>query len=262
MEFKDHFSGHAGDYARYRPDYPAALFEFLAQALPARECAWDAGTGNGQAALGLVPYFDRIIATDPSAEQIRRAPLHDKIEYFVASAESTDIPSHSVDLITVAQALHWFRFEPFFAEVRRVLKPEGLLAVWCYGACRVNPAVDRIVHHYYANIVGPFWPPERRYIDEQYRSVPFPMVELPAPDFTMKQEWNLEEFVGYLRTWSATRAYERRFGEDPLRIVHRALAKAWGAPAIPQVVRWPLSLRLGRVTAPIAVRRGAENRDA
>jgi len=254
MEFKDHFSGHADDYARYRPNYPAALFEFLAQSVPERELAWDAGTGNGQAALGLTPYFDRIIATDPSAEQVRHAPPHDKIHYFVAPAERTDIPSHTVNLVTVAQALHWFRFEPFFAEVRRVLKPDGLLAAWCYGLSRINPAVDRIVHHYYRNVVGPCWPPERRYIDEKYQTVPFPMVELPAPEFTMKEEWDLNDFIGYLRTWSATREFQRKNEEDPLRMVHRALARAWGEPEARLAVRWPLYLRLGRVTAPIAVR--------
>jgi len=252
VKYKDHFSGHADDYARHRPNYPAALFEFLAQAVPMRELAWDAGTGNGQAAMGLTPYFDRVIATDPSAEQIRHARLHKKINYFVAAAERTNIPSRSVDLITVAQALHWFDLERFFAEGRRVLKPDGLLAVWCYGLSRVNPPVDRIVHHYYTNVVGPYWPPERHYIDEKYQTVPFPMVELPAPEFFMKEKWDLNDFLGYLRTWSATREFQRANEEDPLLIVNRALAKAWGAAEVHHTVRWPLYLRLGRVTAPIA----------
>ena len=254
MSFKDHFSGHADDYARYRPDYPAALFEFLAQSVPEHELAWDAATGNGQAALGLIPYFDRIIATDASAEQVRHATPHKKIGYFVAPAERTDIPSRAVDLVTVAQALHWFRFEAFFAEIRRVLKPDGLLAVWCYGLSRINPAVDRVVHHYYMNVVGSCWPPERRYIDEKYQTVPFPMAELPAPEFHMEKEWDLNDFIGYLRTWSATREFQRKNEEDPLRMIHRALAKAWGEAEARLAVRWPIYLRLGRVTAPTATR--------
>jgi SAM-dependent methyltransferase len=254
MEFKDHFSGHADDYARYRPNYPAALFEFLAQAPPERELAWDAGTGNGQAALGLAPYFDRIIATDASAEQIRHAPAHKKIEYFAAPAERTGIPSRAVDLVTVAQALHWFRFEPFFAEVRRVLKPDGLLAIWCYGLSRINPEVDRVVHHYYMNVVGPYWPPERHYIDEKYRTVPFPLAELPAPEFTMKEEWDLNDLIGYLRTWSATREFQRKNQEDPLPMIRRALARAWGEPETRLAICWPIYLRLGKVTAPMATR--------
>jgi len=172
----------------------------------------------------------------------------------VATAETTDIPSHTVDLVTVAQALHWFDLERFFAEVRRVLKPEGLLAAWCYGLSRVNPAVDRIVHHYYMNVVGSYWPPERHYIDGQYQTLPFPMAEQPAPEFHIKQEWDLSDFIGYLRTWSATREFQRKNEEDPLLIVNRALAKAWGGAEVRHMVRWPIYLRLGRVTPPMAVR--------
>ncbi len=247
MNFKDHFSGHAGDYARYRPDYPDALFEFLAKSVKAHELAWDCGTGNGQAALGLAGYFDRVIATDPSQAQLRNAVRHKNIEYFTAPAEQTEIPSRSVDLITVAQALHWFHFDAFYREASRVLKPDGLLAAWCYGLSRINPDVDKVVHHYYKNIVGAYWPPERHYIDEKYRTVPFPFLELPVPEFYMKAEWDMNDLIGYLHTWSATRLCERKNEQNPIDIVRRALARAWGPETARLTVRWPIYLRLGRV---------------
>ncbi len=247
MKFKDHFSGHAGDYARYRPDYPDALFEFLAKSAKAHELAWDCGTGNGQAALGLADYFDRVIATDPSQAQIRNAVRHKKIEYFAVPAEQTGIPSRSVDLITVAQALHWFRFDAFYQEASRVLKPDGLLAAWCYGLSRINPGVDKVVHHYYKNVVGAYWPPERHYIDEKYRTLPFPLLELPAPEFYMKAEWDMNDLIGYLYTWSATQLCQRKNEQNPIDIVRRALARAWGPETTRQTVRWPIYLRLGRV---------------
>ena len=251
MKFKDHFSSHAGDYARYRPDYPGELFEFLANTVTSRETAWDCGTGNGQAALGLAAYFDRVLASDPSAEQIRQAVPHEKISYFVSPAEITTIPARSIDLITVAQALHWLDFAAFYREVRRVLKPDGWLAVWCYGLTRINPAVDEAVQHYYTNIVGSYWPPERRYIDEKYQTIPFPLFEMPAPEYQMKAEWDLNDFMGYLNTWSATRRFRQAKDQDPLDLVRGILVKTWGKTGLRQTVRWPLYLRLGRVTASV-----------
>ena len=247
MNFKDHFSRHASDYARYRPEYPVALYEFLAQSVKRHELAWDCGTGNGQAALGLAQYFDRVIATDPSAEQIRNAAPHEKINYVVAPAEQTEIPSRSVDLITVAQAVHWFDMERFYQEARRVLKPDGTLVLWCYGLSRINPAIDQVVQHYYTNIVGPYWPPERRFIDEKYQTIPFPFVEFPAPEFYMKAEWDLNEFMGYLHTWSATQRFQQKNEQNPLDIVHRLLVKTWGEPQTRQTVRWPVYLRMGQM---------------
>ena len=251
MKFNDHFSEQAVDYARYRPDYPEALFAFLANSVPQHELAWDCGTGNGQAARGLVGYFDRVIATDPSQTQIRNAVPHEKIDYFVAPAEKTDIPSHSVDLVTVAQALHWFRFDPFYEEVSRVLKPGGVLGVWCYGLSRITPDIDKVVHHYYKDIVGPYWPAERRYIDEKYRTIPFPFVELPTPELYMRAEWDMNDLIGYLQTWSATQLCQQKNNQNPIDIIRRALTKAWGREDARLTVRWPLYLRIGRTTAPV-----------
>ncbi|MBI3545534.1 MAG: class I SAM-dependent methyltransferase [Gammaproteobacteria bacterium] len=248
MKFQDHFSHHADDYARYRPNYPAALFEFLAQTAAQHEMAWDCGTGNGQAALALAAHFDRVIATDASAQQIRNATAHEKIDYLVTPAEQTDLASRSVDLITVAQALHWFRLEAFYQEARRVLKPAGAIAAWCYGLSRINPEVDKVVQHYYANIVGPYWPSERHYIDEKYQSLPFPFAEIPTPEFYIKIEWDLNEFISYLLTWSASQRFEQKNQQNPIHIVHRLLAKAWGPEQERRVIRWPIYLRLGKVS--------------
>lgn len=246
MSFKDHFSKQADDYAKYRPVYPRELFEYLAGLAPGRELAWDCGTGNGQAALGLVEFFDRVIATDPSEAQIRNAEAHPKVDYGVAPAEATGIASGSVDLITVAQALHWFDHDRFAKEVRRVLKPGGVLAAWCYGLNEIAPEIDPIVRHYYSEVVGPYWPPERRFIDERYASIPFALPEFPAPEFAIRADWKLDEFIGYLNTWSATRRFCQAEGRDPLPALRAELAAAWGPDAAPRRVRWPVYLRVGR----------------
>ncbi|MBI3896712.1 MAG: class I SAM-dependent methyltransferase [Gammaproteobacteria bacterium] len=246
MSFHDHFSGHAGAYAKYRPDYPPALFDYLATVAPARALAWDVGTGSGQAALGLVPFFQHIVASDPSAEQIEQAQPHPQVTYVVAAAEQSSLPAHSVDLITVAQAIHWFDFARFYAEVRRVLKPDGRLAVFGYGLNEITPAIDAIMLRYYRDIVGPYWPPERRYLDEQYATLPFPFTELRTPSFRLQQSWDLAAFRGYLATWSATQGYLRERGSDPLALIDAALINAWGTPTIARRVTWPLYLRVGR----------------
>jgi ubiquinone/menaquinone biosynthesis C-methylase UbiE len=249
MNFKDHFSRHAGDYVRYRPEYPDSLFDFLGKAVKHHELAWDSGTGNGQAARGLAAHFDRVIATDPSAEQIHHAVPHEKITYLVAAAEHSEIPSHTVDLITVAQAVHWFDLPRFYQEARRVLKPDGALAVWCYGLTQITPEIDAVVQHYYNNIVGPFWPPQRRYIDEKYETLLFPFVEFPVPEMQMKVQWNLHEFTGYLQTWSATKRFIEKHDQNPLDLVHPLLEKSWGDSGKRQTVHWPTHLRLGRMSA-------------
>lgn len=249
MNFKDHFSRHAGDYVRYRPEYPDSLFDFLGKAVNHHELAWDSGTGNGQAARGLAAHFYRVIATDPSAEQIHHAVPHEKITYLVAAAEHSEIPSHSVDLITVAQAVHWFDLPRFYQEARRVLKPDGALAVWCYGLTQITPEIDTVVQHFYNNIVGPFWPPQRRYIDEKYETLPFPFVEFPVPEMPMKVQWNLREFLGYLQTWSATNRFIEKHDQNPLDLVHALLEKSWSDSGKRHTVRWPIHLRLGKMSA-------------
>ena len=174
MSFVDHFSRLAQDYARYRPQYPAALFDYIASLTIDHDRAWDVGTGNGQAAIGLARHFDRVIATDPSANQIANAIPHERISYRISSAEETDIESQSIDVATTAQAIHWFDFDRFYAEVRRVLKPGGVIVAWCYHQADIEPRIDQLLAHYYYEVLGGYWSPRLHFVEERYRTIPFP----------------------------------------------------------------------------------------
>ena len=247
MPFRDHFSKQARDYARYRPGYPDALFDFLAEQAPARELAWDCGTGSGQAAIQLARRFKRVIATDASPEQIEHALPHAGVEYRVEPAEHTSLESGSVDLVTVGVAVHWFEFEPFYAEVRRVAKPGGLLAVWTYHLPETCPAVDRVVEKYYFEVLRGYWPERIRYLDQRYRTLPFPFKELQAPDFFIEMDWDLHDLLGFLGSWSATRRYLEKKGAGALDESWREFEAAWGQPDEKRLVRWPLHVRVGRI---------------
>ncbi len=246
MGFEDHFSRHAQAYAAHRPRYPQALFAHLVSLAPGRERAWDCGTGNGQAAVGLAPHFREVIATDASPEQIASAAPHERVTYAVAPAEKSGIDSASTDLVTVAQAAHWFDLPGFYAEVNRVLKPRGVLALWCYGLFRISPAVDPLLHRYYNDVVGPYWPAQRRFIDEQYQTLPFPFNTTATPPFSMEVHWDLDEVKAYLRTWSATQRFQAAVGGDALADIESALACAWGEPTDKKRIVWPVYLRAGR----------------
>jgi SAM-dependent methyltransferase len=246
VQFKDHFSGHAAAYADARPGYPEALFEWLAKLTSGHETAWDCGTGNGQAALGLARHYRQVIATDPSREQIANAFPGERINYRVAPAEAPDLSPQSVDLVTVAQAVHWFDRPKFYAEVQRVLKPGGAIAVWCYGVCTITPEIDALLRDFYDETVGPYWPPERRLIDTAYRSIEFPFSEIAAPIFNMEQRWDLPQFLAYLGTWSAVQRYLKQNGYDPLLEFGRNLRGIWGTPDARRELHWPLHLRVGR----------------
>ncbi|BCR03448.1 methyltransferase [Desulfuromonas versatilis] len=247
MAFKDHFSAQAGHYSKFRPHYPRTLFEFLASLAPARSRAWDCGTGSGQAAIGLAEFFSEVIATDASEKQIANAHTHPGVRYRVAPAEASGLETASVDLVTVAQALHWFDLDKFYAEVRRVLRSGGILAAWTYDLFGITPQVDAVVHHYYREIVGPYWPTERKWVEQQYRTIPFPFEERPAPTFNLTAEWELTDLLGMLRTWSATRICLETTGSDPVLLIEESLARAWGEPTTSRSVVWPLSLRVGEV---------------
>lgn len=247
MTFKDHFSRQSADYALYRPHYPEELFTYLASISPARKVAWDCGTGNGQAALGLAKYFDFVIATDPSEKQIRQATPHEKIKYAIAPAEKTEIVPQSVNLIAVAQALHWFNHELFYAEVRRVAQPRGMIAVWMYDLLYVEPEINKAVNEYYFDIVGPYWPPERKHIESQYQTIPFPFTEIEAPSICMKTTWNLAQLLGYLNTWSATQRYIAQHQTHPLDKIADKIAATWGDPGVSKQIEWPLLLRVGKI---------------
>lgn len=247
MKFQDHFSQQAPDYARYRPQYPSRLFDYLAALPGQRDLAWDCATGNGQAALGLTPYFNRVIATDASTNQIEHAIAHPQIMYRVSTAERTDLPDHSVDLITIAQALHWFDFDAFYAEVRRVLKPEGVIAAWCYNRTDITPEIDRVLKTYGSDLLRTYWASQIAYVSKHYTTIPFPFDESPAPTFNIQSQWNLNDLLNYLNTWSAAQTYIKQHGEDPLDRVRADLAAAWGPPEQQRIINWTLYLRTGRM---------------
>jgi SAM-dependent methyltransferase len=245
--FADHFSGVAGAYAENRPRYPDRLFAWLASLLARRELAWDCATGNGQAAVGLAPFFARVVATDASAAQIAAANPDARIEYRVAPAETSGLPGESVDLVTVGQALHWFDRPAFFAEARRVLRSDGVIAAWTYGASEFDdPRLDAAHRIFYSDVVGPYWPAERSLVETGYRDIDFPFEEIEAPSFEMQTHWPLATFIGYVGTWSAVTRFRQARGVDPVPELARELGAAWGDPAMMRRIRWPLATRVGR----------------
>jgi SAM-dependent methyltransferase len=246
MSFKDHFSGHAGTYASFRPGYPPALFDFVSSLAPRRTLVWDCATGNGQAAVDLAGRFDRVIATDASAAQLEHATPHPKVEYRQAPAEASGLAAGSVDLVTVATAVHWFDFDRFYAEAERVLAPDGAIAVWAYNQARISPELDLLTDRLGREIVRPWWPPERRWVDEEYRTLPFPFAEVAVPELWIEERWDLERYLLYLGTWSALNRYVQDQGGDPRDLIRDDMEKAWGDPARERTVRWPIMMRAGR----------------
>jgi SAM-dependent methyltransferase len=251
MTFKDHFSRQAADYAKFRPGYPPELFAYLGRIAPSRQLTWDCGTGSGQAAVALATVFDRVLATDASEKQISKAPPHKRIKYRVAPAENSHIDSETLDLIMVAQALHWFDLDSFYAEARRVLKPNGVLAASAYNLLQIEPVIDEVVNRYYYQVVGPFWPPERELV-EHFADLPFPFHKIDPPNFEMTAEWNLDHLIGYLGTWSATQRFIAARGGNPLEQITDELRTVWGDPQRIRKVIWPLILRIGVKAAPEA----------
>jgi len=247
MSFSDHFSVDADGYAKFRPRYPDALFDFLAREAPARDAAWDAGTGNGQAAVGLARWFGHVTATDASAAQIEHATPHPRVSYRVSPAEVSGLESASVDLVAVAQAVHWFNLERFWAEARRVLRPRGTIAIWTYLLFEITPEIDEIVRRFYGGIVGPYWPPERRLTEQRYQTIEFPFVEFNAPDFMIEQMMTLDDVAGYIRTWSATQAFMKHHHKDPVDALVTELTRAW-VPEQERRARWPVAMRVGRTS--------------
>lgn len=244
--FEDHFSKQSQTYARYRPQYPDEIYSYLASIAPGHALAWDCGTGNGQAAIGLAKYFDKVHASDASAEQISRAYPHPKVHYHIEPAEHVSAPDSSVDLVTVAVAIHWFNFDEFYREVQRVLQPNGILAAWTYNLTEISPEIDALVRHFYLNVLNGFWPQRIRYLEDGYKTIPFPFEEINPPSFTMKADWNLEQFTGFLNSWSATQRYREQNGHHPLEVIWNELSTAWGNENDQRSIRWPLHFRIGR----------------
>jgi len=248
MTFKDHFSATAASYARYRPQYPPALFDFVVGLCDQRRVVWDCATGNGQAALAFAQHFDHVIATDASATQIANAVPHPNITYRVATADESEIADASVDLITVAQALHWFDLHRFFLEVRRVAMPGAAIAVWSYDDPILDdPSLDAVLQQFNGQTLGTYWPAERHQVGAGYTRLPFPFDEVPAPSLMLEHQWTLDAFLGYLRTWSAVAAYRAKHGVDPVVAFAKDLGEQWTDPQTTHTVRWPLTIRAGRV---------------
>jgi ubiquinone/menaquinone biosynthesis C-methylase UbiE len=246
-EFHDHFSEGAAQYATFRPTYPAALFEWLAAHTARHDLAWDCATGNGQAARGLAAHYTRVIGTDASARQLAQAIAHPGIEYRTASGENSGLPDASVDAVTVAQALHWLPMPLFFAEVTRVLAPGGLIAVWGYSLPSVaSAALDRELRRFHDEIVGPFWPPERKMVNSHYREVAFPFAEISVPPFALEQQFTRRALEGYLGTWSATHRFRAARFDDPVDQIRKVLTTEWPDPDEVRLVRWPMFVRAGR----------------
>jgi len=246
-QFSNHFGRVASAYAASRPGYPAALFDWLVQQCAGHERVWDCACGSGQASLALGEHFHRIDATDASAEQISQAKPHPNVAYSVAPAGASGLEPHSVDLVTVAQALHWFDLESFYAEVRRVAKPGAIFAAWTYGLQHVEDSeVDAIVQHFYRDTVGPCWPPERALVEAGYRGLPFPFERIETPPFEMVAAWTLDELCGYFSSWSAVGRYVATTGEDPVQPLRAQIERLWSDGGAKRVV-WPLTVLAGRI---------------
>ncbi|AJR16289.1 class I SAM-dependent methyltransferase [Leptospira interrogans] len=246
MSFRDHFSSHSSFYSEFRPGYPKDLFYYLKNLSPHGKTVWDCGTGTGQAAVPLGELFEKVIASDPSENQIVNAEPRQNVEYRVCKAENSTLGNHEVDLITVAQAFHWFDFNPFYKEVIRVGKKKGILAIWGYGLHSISSEIDGLVNKLYGEIVGPYWPSERKYVEEKYKTIPFPFEEIVPPHFSMKEEWNVDQLLGYLRTWSSVQKYIQKNESDPVLLVEEYIRNSWG-PTQTKIVEWPLFFKIGRL---------------
>jgi SAM-dependent methyltransferase len=241
--FKDHFSGHALSYAAYRPHYPSSLFEYLAGLCSGHDLAWDCATGNGQAARKIAPFFRQVIATDASEQQIANAAACKNVEFRIAPAEKSGLASESANLVTVAQALHWFHIDAFFSEATRVLKPGGILAVWSYDRCRIDGDCNETVEKVFAEVEN-FWPPERAIVESRYRDIELPVAAVKPAAFSMRTTWHAEEMLGYMQTWSASQRYLRANEADPTAPYADELRSRWG-PGVREVA-WPLTVKIGK----------------
>ena len=242
---KDNFSTQAAEYAIYRPIYPVELYDFLFKLVEQKDTAWDCATGNGQVARILAQHFRQVYATDISEKQLSQALKLPNILYKVESSDQVNVADQSFDLITVAQAIHWFNYEAFYSEVKRALKPNGLIAVMGYGLMLIDKKVDQVIYKLYEDILGKYWDSERRYIEEGYKTIPFPFEEIATPHFQIKTTWNFNQLIGYLNTWSSLQHYKKANERNPLEYMMIELKEAWGNDAEKEV-RFPVLLRVGR----------------
>jgi ubiquinone/menaquinone biosynthesis C-methylase UbiE len=243
---KDYFSDNATGYSQFRPSYPDEMIQRIISLLKDNTTALDVATGNGQVAVKLADYFQTVYATDISENQLRLAPKIANVNYIKMPAERTDFKDKKFDLITVAQAIHWFDFDVFYKEISRILKPEGIFAVLGYGFFSTNDESDKILWHLYEDIVGPYWYPERNYLTESYQTIPFPLQELVNEKYSMPYTWTFDQLIGYLETWSATANYKKaNNNENPIAIVYDELKTSWEKGD--KQVTFPMFLRIGKL---------------
>ena len=247
MAWADHFSATAGDYHRYRPIYPDALFAYLSTLAPSNEWVWDCATGNGQAAFGLSPHFETVVATDASFQQLAQSPSRQNVRFLACRAEAAPLNANRFSLVTIAQALHWFAEDGFFEEVVRVSTNGAIVAAWSYRLASIDLDIDTVLTQFYDDI-GPYWPAERCYVAAAYATLPFPFSELTPPAFTMTALWTLDHLMGYVATWSAVKRARRATKVDPLPELLTKLQSVWQEPHVARQVSWPLRIRIGQVT--------------
>lgn len=243
---KDNFSFESDKYAKFRPRYPAEFFDFINTVTPKKENAWDCATGNGQIASELATTFKQVYATDISESQIENASKVANIHYSLQRAEKTGFKENWFDLVTVGQAIHWFDFESFYEEVRRTARNGALICAVGYGKIEIEPAINAVINHFYTDIIGEFWDEERRYIDQEYQTIPFPFEEIETPQFEIRELWSFKRLIGYLRTWSAVRHFVNRKGYNPVDDLQNQLEPFWPY-AEKKDVCFPLLLRMGRI---------------
>lgn len=242
---KDNFSHQANEYLKYRPTYPDELIKYLVSLTSNQKYAWDCGTGNGQVAVKLSDYFDQVFATDISEKQLQNAPKNENLFYKIEPAELTSFEDNKFNIITVAQAIHWFDFDKFYEQVKRTLKPNGIIAVIGYSLPKINFKIDNIVYKFYSKFVGDLWDSERDYIDKGYTTIPFPFEEIKTPTFEISDEWTYQNLIGYLNTWSATQHYIRERNENPVDIIEKDIANNWGKSKYNKIT-FPILLRVGK----------------
>ncbi|WP_045687333.1 class I SAM-dependent methyltransferase [Hymenobacter sp. AT01-02] len=241
----DRFSSQADLYAQYRIDYPAELYDWLLPQVDHHNQAWDCATGNGQVAAVLAQHFRQVEATDISQAQLDKAAAHPNIHYHITPAEHTPFAPASFDLITVAQAVHWFEPDAFVDEVRRVARPGGTVAEWGYGLVQVSPEIDPLIRKFHDETMGPYWDPNRQHITNEYAHLPFPFAKVQHKRFAVRRQWSAEWMLNYLRTWSSVAKYQKQHDQDPVAKLAAELSQRWGSAERPVV--FPVFLRLGVV---------------
>lgn len=244
---KDNFSERSALYSQFRPDYPTALIDFICSEVPGFSRAWDCGTGNGQLARHLSEHFIQVFATDISARQLGNAVAADNISYSVQPAEQTTFADDQFDLIAVAQAVHWFDFEKFYAEAVRTAKNNALIALIGYNRPRIDGNIDELTDDFYFSTVGPYWDAERKYVDENYKTIPFPFTEITSPEFAHELSWSAEQLLGYFSTWSAVKHYTKQNNTDPVSKIREKLLRIWPEQEL-KTARFPIITRMGRIS--------------